>query len=69
MLALRARGLGTCLTTLHLAKAEEAQRLLEIPVGMMQVALLPVAYTRGVQFKPAARPPVTSIVHWERWQA
>ena len=33
----------------------------------MQVALLPVAYTKGTDFKPADRPPPETIVSWERW--
>ena len=66
-LALRARGLGSCLTTLHLRYAKEVSALLNIPDDMMQVALLPVAYTVGTDFKPAERPPIDSIVHWDRW--
>ena len=66
-LALRSRGLGSCLTTLHLRCADEAAALLGIPEGILQVALLPVAYTLGTDFKPASRPPVDSIVHWDGW--
>lgn len=66
-LALRARGLGSCLTTLHLAFAAEAAKLLRIPEGITQAALLPVAWTLGTQFKRAARPSVASITHWNRW--
>ena len=66
-LALRSRGLGSTLTTLHLQHAEEAAELLGIPDGMMQAGLLPVAYTIGTDFKPAARPPAETIVHWNRW--
>ena len=66
-LALRSRGLGSCLTTLHLNHADEAAELLSIPDGMTQVALLPVAYTIGTDFKPAKRPPVEDVIHWERW--
>jgi nitroreductase len=70
MLALRSRGLGTAWTTFHLAKEEEAAELLGIPFDdVTQVALLPVAYTVGDDFKPAARPPVESIVYWDRWGA
>ncbi len=67
-LALRSRGLGSCLSTLHLNHADEAAELLGIPDGILQVALLPVAYTIGTNFKPAKRPPVESVVHWERWR-
>ena len=66
-LALRARGLGTVLTTLHLRAEEDAIELLGIPEGVQQVALLPVAYTVGTEFKTAKRPPVSEITHWEQW--
>lgn len=68
-LALRARGLGSVLTTLHLAREEEAAKLLGIPEGIMQVGLLPIAYTIGTDFKPAKRPPLDEVVHWDRWDA
>jgi nitroreductase len=66
-LALRSRGLGSCLTTLHLAYEKEAADLLDIPDTVAQIALLPVAYTKGTDFKPAKRGPVDDIVHWESW--
>jgi len=69
MLALRSRGLGTVWTTLHLAKEAEAAELLGIPEGFTQVALIPVAYTTGGVFKPAARPPVEEITYWDTWGA
>jgi nitroreductase len=68
-LALRARGLGSCWTTLHLRHADEVAELLGIPAGFTQVALIPVAYTKGTDFKPAKRPPVAEITHWDRWDA
>ncbi|OBK72961.1 nitroreductase family protein [Mycobacterium sp. 1274761.0] len=67
MLALRARGLGSVWTTLHLSKADEVGELLGIPTDVTQVALLPVAYTIGTDFKPAVRPPVESITSWNTW--
>jgi nitroreductase len=66
-LALRARGLGSVLTTLHLAYEREAGEVLGLPDNVMQVALLPVAYTRGTDFKRAQRPPVSTITHWNGW--
>jgi len=66
-LALRARGLGSTLTTLHLIHEREAADLLGIPDDVMQVALLPVAYTLGTDFKRASRPPVANITHWNEW--
>jgi nitroreductase len=66
-LALRSRGLGSVWTTLHLVFAEEASKLLEIPTGYTQAALIPVAYTVGTEFKAARRPPVSEITYWDRW--
>ncbi len=68
-LALRSRGLGSCFTTLHLAHEAEARDLLGIPDDITQVALLPVAYTTGDDFKPAVRGPVEHITYWNRWKA
>ncbi len=68
MLAARARGLGTVWTTLHLAHEREAADILGIPYDeIMQTSLIPVAYTRGADFKPAHRGPLSTMVHWERW--
>jgi nitroreductase len=67
-LAARVRGLGTCWTTIHLAHEREAAAALGIPYEqVMQAALLPVAYTKGTDFKPAPRLPVERIIHWDSW--
>jgi len=67
-LAARERALGTCWTTIHLAYERQAAEILGIPYDeVMQVALLPVAYTQGTDFKPARRLPVDRIIHWDRW--
>jgi nitroreductase len=67
MLALRSRGLGSVWTTLHLLKEREAAGLLGIPEEITQVALIPVGYTTGGDFKPANRPPVEEITYWDSW--
>ena len=68
MLAARARGLGTVWTTFHLRHEREAAEILGIPFDeVMQAALLPVAYTIGTQFRPAARHPLDTMVHWDGW--
>lgn len=67
-LALRSRGLGSCLTTLHLGKEQEAAELLGIPEHMTQAGLLPVAYTKGTDFKPAQRPPVEKITYLDAYK-
>lgn len=70
MLALRSRGLGSAWTTLHLVKEREAAEVLGIPFeSVTQVALLPVAYTLGTDFKAASRPPVETVTYWDTWGA
>jgi nitroreductase len=67
MLALRSKGLGSSWTTLHLDFEEEAAELLGVPPTITQVALLPVGYTVGADFKPASRRPAATITYWNRW--
>ena len=68
MLAARVRGLGTAWTTLHLFFEEQAAAILDIPYAeVQQTALIPVAYTKGTDFKPAPREALASVVHWDTW--
>lgn len=64
MLAARARGLGSLWTTMHIKRADEVAELLGLPETYRQIALIPVAYTVGTEFKPATRPPLDAVVHW-----
>ena len=66
-LALRSRGLGSTLTTIHLFFEKEVADLLGMPEDVMQVALLPVAYTKGTDFKIAKRPPPEEITSFDTW--
>ena len=67
MLALRARGLGTAWTTLHLRYEKEVAAIVGIPDNITQAALLPVAYFKGSDFKPAQRRSAREFTHWEGW--
>ncbi len=67
MLALRARGVGSSLTTMHLMHEQEAAAILGIPQDITQVALLPVAYFTGDSFKPAGRIPAVDRTYWGGW--
>jgi nitroreductase len=68
MLAARSRGLGTVWTTFHLIHERKAAEILGIPYDeVTQVALIPVAYTLGTDFKPGPRKPLDTMVHWDRW--
>jgi len=68
MLALRAHGLGSAWTTVHLHKSREMAELLGIPYDTTtQAGLFPIAYTLGTDFKQAARKPATQIIGWNHW--
>jgi nitroreductase len=67
MLALRSRGLGSVLTTVHLYRSAEAAALLGVPDGFVQSCLLPVAYFTGDDFRPADRRPVEEITYVNHW--
>jgi nitroreductase len=66
-LALRARGLGTTWTTLHLAHEREIAEILTLPANVRQGVLLPVAYTKGTDFKPGPRVDLDSVLHVNGW--
>lgn len=67
-LALRSRGLGSAFTTLHLPFVDETAVLLGIPEGVVQTALIPVAYFTGDDFQPARRRAVEEITYWNGWK-
>ncbi|MFZ4810535.1 MAG: nitroreductase family protein [Ilumatobacteraceae bacterium] len=68
MLAARSRGLGTAWTTLHLGYEREAAELLGIPEHVSQVALTPVAYHTGSDFKPGSRLPAEKVTYFNGWK-
>jgi len=68
-LALRSRGLGSTLTTVTLFFEADVAKVLNMPDDVMQVALLPVAYTKGTDFKVAVRPPPQEITYFDEWSS
>lgn len=66
-LALRSRGLGSTITTMHLPFHELVAERLGIPKHVTQVALLPVAYTVGNSFAPALRAAASQVTIWDAW--
>jgi nitroreductase len=68
MLAARSRGLGTAWTTLHLGFEQEAAQLLGIPDHVSQVAMTPVAYYTGDDFKPGSRLPAERVTYFNGWK-
>ena len=68
MLAARERGLGTAWTTIHLMFEEQAAEILGIPFAeATQCALIACGYSKGTDFKPAKRPPLETVLHWDSW--
>ncbi len=67
-LALRARGIGSAWTTLHLQHEEDAAEVLGLPASVTQIALLPTAYFTGDGFHPARRRPAQEITYYNRWK-
>lgn len=70
MLAARSRGLGTALTTVHLAHEREVAELLGIPADeVTQVALVAVGHVAGDSgFRRTPRQPLETVVSWNGWQ-
>ena len=66
LLAARALGLGTTLTTLYLQFEQEAEAALGLPPGVHSYALLPLGYPMG-RFGPVRRVPLADVVYEERW--
>ncbi len=67
MLAAKSRGLACCWTNVHLIKASEAARLLNLPATLTQAVLMPVAHYLGKDFKPANRKSAKSLTFWNCW--
>jgi nitroreductase len=67
MLAARARGLGSSLTTLHLVHEREVAEILGIPPTVSQCALVPVGYLLGDTLRPARRLPVSQVASLNGW--
>jgi nitroreductase len=67
MLALRARGVGSAWTTLALIHEKEVAKTLAIPDNITLAVMMPVAYYKGTDFKPAKRLPAKEHTYWNTW--
>lgn len=68
-LSLRSRGLGSVMATGIVHKANELSAVLGLPDYCHPVAMLPVAYTKGLDFKPAPRADLDEVMNWNGWSA
>jgi nitroreductase len=66
ILACRAFGLGTLITTNHIRCEEEVKALLGIPDDVSTYALMPIGYPEN-KFGPVKRRPVNEVAYSDRW--
>jgi nitroreductase len=66
MLAARALGMGTVLTTLWRRENEAVRETLAIPEGWEIAAITPLGYP-STPLGRSKRPPVSDFVHYDRW--
>ena len=66
LLACRALGLGTVITTNHIRCEEDVKALLGIPEDVDTFAMMPIGWPLG-KFGPLTRRPLSEVVHADRW--
>ena len=66
LLAARALGLGSTLTTRHLFFEKESEEALGLPPGVHSYAILPIGYPMG-NFGPVGRGDLSEFVYQDRW--
>ena len=66
MLAARALGVGSCLTTIHRFRDAEVKELLGIPAHVETAALIPLGYPLG-KFGKAPRQPLAEVAFADGW--
>jgi len=66
LLAARALGIGSCITTIHKYRDEQVKELLGIPADIETAALIPLGYPLGKFGRPPRRP-VREVTFADRW--
>ena len=66
ILACRALGLGTTITTNHLRCEQDVRELLRLPDDVDSFALMPIGWPID-PFGPLSRKPLAEVVHADRW--
>jgi F420 biosynthesis protein FbiB-like protein len=67
MLAARALGLGSVLTTFNIRIEDVLRSEFGLPDDAKPVAVIPVGYPDGQRFGPTTRKPVESVTFWDAW--
>ena len=68
ILACRALGLGTVLTTIHMFFEDEVKAILGLPPEVKTFALMPIGYPQG-KFGPIKRRPVSEVAYLDSYGA
>jgi len=66
MLAARAHGIGSCITTIHRFRDAQVKELLGIPADVETAALIPLGYPLGKFGRPPRRP-LREVAFADRW--
>ncbi|HZO40916.1 MAG TPA: nitroreductase family protein [Methylomirabilota bacterium] len=66
MLAARALGIGSCITTIHRFRDAQVKELLAIPAEVETAALIPLGYPLG-KFGRPPRLPLSEVAFADRW--
>ena len=69
ILAARAHGVGTTLTTLYSGHEDEVRDLLGLPEDALTMGLLPLGYPARGRWAQPKRRPVEEVTHWNQWGA
>ena len=69
MLAARAQGLGTVLTTFNIGLEDTIRKEFGLPDDAKPVCVVPVGYPDGMRFGPTTRKPAESVAYWDGWGA
>ena len=69
MLAARAQGLGTVLTTFNSFMEDTLRTEFHIPDNAIPTCVVPVGYPDGQRFGPTTRKPPEEVTFWDDWGA
>jgi nitroreductase len=68
VLAARAYGLGTTLTTFHTVREHDVATLLGLPDDALTMGLVPLGYPSRGRWSEPRRRPLAEVVHRDRWR-
>ena len=68
MLAARAYGIGSTLTTLYSGHEAEVRELLGLPADALTMALIPLGYPSRGRWAQPKRRPLDEVVHFDRYR-